>query len=85
MTHRRFAGARLAMRGLGIALLTATASAQAPGFGVAPMNDGRAAAVSGLFNWIHSTSDLDRDVAFYRTVFGLDLAKMLANDLLALT
>ena len=61
------------MRGLGIALLTVTASAHAPGFGVAPMNDGRTAAVTGLFNWIHSTSDLDRGVAFYRGVFGLDL------------
>jgi catechol 2,3-dioxygenase-like lactoylglutathione lyase family enzyme len=62
------------MRGLVIALLAAvTASAHAPGFGVAPMNDGRTAAVTGLFNWIHSTSDIDRAVAFYRSVFGLDL------------
>lgn len=48
------------MRGVIIALLTATASAQAPGFGIAPTNDGRTAAVTGLFNWIHSSSDVDR-------------------------
>jgi len=69
----RSAGARLVIRGLGIAVLTVTASAHAPGSGVAPVNDGRTAAVTGLFNWIHSTSDLDRGVAFYRGVFGLDL------------
>jgi len=61
------------MRGLVIALLTVAASAHAPGFGVAPTNDGRTAAVTGLFNWIHSTSDVDRGVAFYRRVFGFDL------------
>ncbi len=61
------------MRGVSIALLAVTASAHAPGFGVAPANDGRTAAVTGLFNWIHSTSDVDRGVAFYRRVFGLDL------------
>jgi len=71
---RARASARLAIRGLAIALLTVTASAHAPGFGAAPKNDGRTAAVTGLFNWIHSTADLDRSVEFYRSVFGLDLA-----------
>ena len=61
------------MRFLAVVLLSATASAQAPGFGVAPAKGGTTPAVTGLYNWIHSTADADRGVAFYRDVFGLDL------------
>ena len=61
------------MRLLAIVLLTATASAQMPGFGVASKTSGNTAAVTGLYNWIHSTADADRGVAFYRDVFGLEL------------
>ena len=61
------------MRFLAIVLLTATASAQAPGFGVTSTKSANAPAVTGLYNWIHSTADADRGVAFYRDVFGLDL------------
>jgi len=61
------------MRFLAVVLLAATASAQTPGFGVAPTKGGNAAAVTGLYNWIHSTADADRGMAFYQDVFGLDL------------
>lgn len=30
-------------------------------------------AVTGIFNWIHSSADLDRGYAFYHDVFGLNL------------
>ena len=44
--------------------------------GLAPLRPAPAAAsaaVSGIFNWIHSTSDLDRGYAFYHEVFGLEM------------
>ncbi len=31
------------------------------------------ATVTGIFNWIHSTGDLDRGYAFYHEVFGLEM------------
>jgi catechol 2,3-dioxygenase-like lactoylglutathione lyase family enzyme len=31
--------------------------------------------VRGLFNWIHSTGDAERSFAFYRDVFGIELAR----------
>ena len=61
------------MRFLAIVLLTATTSAQAPGFGVTSAKSANAPAVTGLYNWIRSTTDADRGVAFYRDVFGLYL------------
>ena len=32
-------------------------------------------AVRGLYNWIHSTGDAERSFAFYRDVFGIELAR----------
>ena len=32
-----------------------------------------AKAVTGIFNWIHSSADLDRGYAFYHQVFGLEM------------
>jgi catechol 2,3-dioxygenase-like lactoylglutathione lyase family enzyme len=32
-----------------------------------------AAAVTGIYNWIHSTADADRGFAFYHDVFGIEL------------
>src|SRR5688572_10254487 len=31
-------------------------------------------AVRGLYNWVHSTADAERAFAFYRDVFGIELA-----------
>jgi len=36
---------------------------------------GRESPVRGLFNWIHSTGDAERSFAFYRDVFGIELAR----------
>jgi catechol 2,3-dioxygenase-like lactoylglutathione lyase family enzyme len=60
---------------LAVLLCAAPLLAQAPGFGrtTEARNGGGTAAVTGLFNWIHSTSDADRGVAFYRDVLGLTL------------
>ncbi len=47
---------------------------QAPGLARVPESAGAgSAAVTGIFNWIHSTADLDRGYAFYHDVFGLEM------------
>jgi len=49
--------------------------AQAPGIAPAlPATPSPQAAVTGIYNWIHGTADLDRGYAFYHNVFGIELA-----------
>lgn len=66
--------ARWMMRLIGFAAAAGIALGQAPG--VAPLPPKPAApsaAVTGIFNWIHSTADLDRGYVFYHEVFGLEM------------
>jgi predicted enzyme related to lactoylglutathione lyase len=60
MRRRFLAGARAAT----IALITV---------GLAPAR--AASPVRGIFNWIHGTGDAERAFAFYRDVFGTELAR----------
>jgi len=48
---------------------------QVPGLAPLPAAEPHlsSAAVTGIFNWIHSTADLDRGYAFYHEVFGLEM------------
>ncbi len=65
---------RWAVRATGFAAAAGILFGQAPG--LAPLSPGPAApsaAVTGIFNWIHSTADLDRGYAFYHEVFGLEM------------
>ncbi len=58
---------------LSIVIAAGMAFGQAPGFAAVP-GKAEPAAVTGLFNWIHSTADADRGREFYRSVFKMDLA-----------
>ena len=63
-----------AARLIGLAAVAGIALGEAPG--LAPLPAAQAApraAVTGIFNWIHSTADLDRGYAFYHEVFGLEM------------
>ncbi len=65
-----------AARLIGFAAAAGIALGQAPG--LAPLPSEQAAppaAVTGIFNWIHSTADLDRGYAFYHEVFGLEMVR----------
>lgn len=59
---------------IGFAAATAITLGQVPGLApLSPTPAAPSAAVSGIFNWIHSTADLDRGYAFYHAVFGLEM------------
>ena len=61
--------------GLLICVLASTmVCGQAPGLADPPSTPAASfAAVTGIFNWIHSTADVDRGYAFYHEVFGLEM------------
>jgi len=57
-----------------VSLLIARVSfGQAPGF-ASPSGKPEPAAVTGLYNWIHSTADADRGWDFYRSVLNMQMA-----------
>ena len=65
---------RCTARLIGFAAAAGIALGQAPG--LAPLPPAPAAvnaAATGIFNWIHSTADLDRGYAFYHDVFRLEM------------
>ena len=65
---------RWAMRLIGFAAAAGITLGQAPGLvPLPPAQAAPSAAVTGIFNWIHSTADLDRGYAFYHEVFGLEM------------
>ena len=63
-----------AIKVFGVFLCTACLTGQTPGIAPpAPVNVAPATSVTGIFNWIHSTADLDRGYAFYHGVFGIEM------------
>jgi catechol 2,3-dioxygenase-like lactoylglutathione lyase family enzyme len=63
-----------AVRVIGLAAAAGITLGQAPGLApLPPAPAAHSAAVTGIFNWIHSTADLDRGYAFYHAVFGLEM------------
>ena len=65
---------RCAARLIGFAAAAAIVLGQAPGLAPLPPAPAASAAVAtGIFNWIHSTADLDRGYAFYHEVFGIEM------------
>jgi catechol 2,3-dioxygenase-like lactoylglutathione lyase family enzyme len=63
-----------AARLIGFAAAAGIALGQAPGLAsLLPAPAAPSATVTGIFNWIHSTADLDRGYAFYHEVFGLEM------------
>ena len=64
---------RWVVRLIGFAAAAGITLGQAPGLAPLPSQAAPATAVTGIFNWIHSTADLDRGYAFYHEVFGLEM------------
>ncbi len=65
---------RWAIRLIGFVAAAGIALGQAPGLApLPPAQTASSATVTGIFNWIHSTADLDRGYAFYHEVFGLEM------------
>ena len=63
-----------AARLIGFAAAVGITLGQAPGLAsLPPAQATSSASVTGIFNWIHSTADLDRGYAFYHEVFGLEM------------
>ena len=59
------------MRTLGLISVLVAFAVSAIGTRAAPPDS----PVRGLYNWIHSTGDAERSFAFYRDVFGIELAR----------
>ncbi len=65
---------RWAIRLIGFVAAAGMTLGQAPGLApLPPAQTASSATVTGIFNWIHSTADLDRGYAFYHEVFGLEM------------
>ena len=65
---------RCAARLIGCAAAAGIMLGQAPGLApLPPAPAASAATATGIFNWIHSTADLDRGYAFYHEVFGIEM------------
>ena len=59
---------------IGLAAVAGITLGQGPGLvPLPPAPAASPAAVTGIFNWIHSTADLDRGYVFYHEVFGLQM------------
>ncbi len=59
---------------VGFAIGAGITLGQAPGLASLPAEQAATpGAATGIFNWIHSTADLDRGYAFYHEVFGLSM------------
>lgn len=62
------------VRLIGLVATAGITLGQAPGLVPQPPTAAaHPAVVTGIFNWIHSTADLDRGYAFYHEVFGLEM------------
>src|SRR6187455_2367746 len=60
------------MRTLGLVSVLVACGASAVGVTRAAPSE---SPVRGLYNWIHSTGDAERNFSFYREVFGIELAR----------